>query len=372
MVLEQTFYVESLRANRSNPFRFSQTSINRQRSTDCFVVPPGLLAMTCISTILLFLSYIVSPAIAQTDASNAESRLDHYMKFAHPIGTANMDFPGSKKVEQKDVGGYTFIHLPTQEVMEAGDTIITDHAYLLDLSLSHAGLYLAADTLKSVSDYTPFQFIFDKNKIIHTELAASHTREQMRGLDSSFNGCLGWGLINQFVTTYDFKRNVMTFYPLYANVAIADDDSNALQLPILDDAKVTYCSCAYHTIWMDVQAPPLPPGHVNIAFHEPQSQVFITALDSATRVRIDKQILKDSLDGIRRPLGLNLGKFVVGRDAGHPVNLATRGTKRVIDPLPAIYHDLNVPVLGTLGTDVLRTFSAIIIDPSRNKLIFIR
>jgi hypothetical protein len=331
--------------------------------------------LTYIVALLVVSLCAASPAVAQSSSDSGrkeESRLDHYMKFAHPIASTGMDFPGSKKQGKLDVGGFTFIHMPTQEVPFAGDTIITDHTYLLDLSLQHAGLFLAADTLKSVSDYTPFQFIFGKGKIIHTELAAGHSREQMRGLDSRFNGCLGWGLINQFVTTYDFKRNEMTFYPLYANVSISDNDSDALQLPILDDAKVTYCSCAYHTVWLDVQAPPLPPGHVNLAFQEPQSQVFITALDSATRERIDKQILKDSLDGNKRPLGLTLSKFVVGKEAGHPVNLATRGPKRVIDPLPAIFKDLSVPILGTLGTDVLRTFSAIIIDPSRNKVIFIR
>jgi hypothetical protein len=40
--------------------------------------------------------------------------------------------------------------------------------------------------------------------------------------------------------------------------------------------------------------------------------------------------------------------------------------------MPPIYHDFNVPVLGALGTDVLRTFRGIIIDPSRNRLIFVK
>jgi len=325
--------------------------------------------------VLLIIVWAVLPSIAeaQTDSSKTvESRLDHYMKFAHPIGSAKMEFPGPKNPQRPNVGGYTFIHMPTQEVTEAGDTVVKDRTYLLDLSLVHAGLYLAPDTMKSVKDYTPFQFIFGKDRIIHTELAPSHSRENLLALDSNFNGCLGCALIKQFVTTYDFRRNVMTFYPLYANVAIADNDSDALQLPILDDALISYCNCPVHTMWVDVQAPPLSPGHVNLAFHEPQSQIFMTSLDSATRDRIDRQILEDSINGKKRPLGLTLSKFVVGKDIGHPVNIAGRGPRRLVEPIPDIFKDLNVPVLGTLGTDVLRTFSGIIIDPSRNKLIFIR
>jgi hypothetical protein len=44
----------------------------------------------------------------------------------------------------------------------------------------------------------------------------------------------------------------------------------------------------------------------------------------------------------------------------------------LVDPMPPIYRDFIIPVMGSLGTDVLRTFSGIIIDPSRGKLIFVK
>ena len=34
-------------------------------------------------------------------------------------------------------GGFTFVHLPTNEITDWGDTVLKDHTYLLDLNLSH-------------------------------------------------------------------------------------------------------------------------------------------------------------------------------------------------------------------------------------------
>lgn len=294
-----------------------------------------------------------------------ESRLDHYMSLAHPIGTASLAFPGPD-------GGYTFVHLPTKELMEWGDTEVNPRTYLLDLNISHEGLYIAPDTMLDFSQYTQFQFVLPGNHIIHAKLAPSHTHQDYLAMDTNFNGTLGWGLIKQFITVFDFKRNLLTFYPLYSSVIVADDDTNVIQLPIIDDARITYCHCPVSTVWLDVQAPPLIPGHVNLAFQQPRSEVYLTALDSNTRQIVNRQIIKDSLAHDVRPIGLNLGQFIVHDLAGHAINLASHGPHRAIVPLLDIYHDLTVPVLGALGTDVLRTFSGIIIDPSRNKLIFVK
>jgi hypothetical protein len=204
-------------------------------------------------------------------------------------------------------------------------------------------------------------------------LTPGHSHEDLRGLDSTFNGTIGYGLLRQFVTTIDFKKKKLTFYPLYANLDLGEEDTNTIQLPLLDDAKITYCGCPFPTVWMETDAPPLASGHVNLAFHRPTSQVFTSALDAKTQLILAKQSHADTLAGHPgRPLGLNLNEFIIGKLSGHTENIACRGSHREIAPLPPEYHDLNVPVLGTLGTDVLRTFSAIIIDPSRNKLVFVR
>ncbi|GEM_PF-2143508 len=332
-------------------------------------------AMLCSIFLFSFALFLGVPVRAQQDSgekqnpisplSTLRSPLQKYLRFAHPIATVALSFPGPS-------GGYTLLHLPTKEVTEYGDTIIKNKSYLLDLNVSHDGLYLAPDTMLSISDFTPFEFVPAKDRIMHAKLAPSHSREEIRQLDTTFNGVVGLGFIKQFVTAFDLEHNTVTFYPLYANLMIADDDTNTIQLPILDDAKITYCGCPSPNIWLDVQAPPLNSGHVSLAFNQPESQVFESAFDSVTRHTIAKQRLQDSLSANKRPIGLKLGDFIVGKETGHAINIAFRSPKRLIEPLPAMYHDLNVPVLGTLGTDALRTFKGIIIDPSRNKLIFIK
>ncbi len=295
------------------------------------------------------------------------------MKLAHPIGRVKLTFPGPDS-------GFTFLHLPTQEVMPWGATVVQSRAYLLDLNVSHDGLYLdlATDTLVSFSTLTPFQFIFPSidgdahNRIIHAKLAAGHVHSDMRALDSSFNGTIGWGLIKQFVTVFDFRRNQLTFYPLYSSILLSDSDTNVIQLPIIDDARITYCHCPVPTVWLDVTAPPLPEGHVNLAFQRPLSQIFLTALDSNTRRIVAREHAADSISGTKRAIGLNVGQFILHDLFGHSINIADRAPHRVVTLPPPMYHDLTVPVMGTLGTDVLRTFRGIIIDPSRNKLIFVK
>jgi hypothetical protein len=289
--------------------------------------------------------------------------MDRYLQSAKPIGTVKLDFPGPG-------GGFTFIHLPTKERMEWGDTLVNDHTYLLDLNVANDGLYLAPDTMVSFVSTTPFQFDLSKGHIIHADLTPGHSKEVLRGLDSTFNGTIGFGLIKQFITAFDFKKNQLTFYPLYSSDSIPDDDTNVIQLPLLDDAEVTYCHCFSHTIWLDVKAPPLPEGHVNLAFHIPQSEIYKPSLDSATRIKVEQNHLQDSLAGGNRPIGLELGPFLIRDLSGHVYNLARRNPHRLVDPMPPIYHDFNIPVMGSLGTDVLRTFSGIIIDPSRGRVIF--
>jgi len=325
--------------------------------------PSILYRVTGVASTMAALMLLSS--FAATIQAQTASRIEHYMHLAHPVGSVAMSFPGPE-------GGFTFLHLPTKEITEWGDTVVRPRVYLLDLNLSHEGSYLAPDTMTSTSDYTPFEFVLPGNRIIHAKLAPGHSREELLGLDTNFNGVIGWGLIKQFITVYDFKKNTLIFYPLYASVNIADNDSNTIQMPILDDAKITYCHCPVSTVWLDVQAPPLQPGHVQLAFQQPQSQVFLSSLDSNTYRIIDRQHLRDSLSGLKRPIGLNLAQFTITDLSGHPINLASRGSHRTVVELPAIYHDLTVPVLGNLGTDVLRTFSGIIIDPSRNKLIFVK
>lgn len=296
---------------------------------------------------------------------NAQSSLTRYLQHVQPLGSAHLTFPGP-------AGGYTLAHMPTKRVMEWGDTVIQDRAFLIDLNLSGDGLFLSPDTVLSVTGNTPFEFIFSKTRTIHAALTPTHTHEEYLNFDTTFDGVIGYGLFKQYITAFDFMNKTVTFYPLFSQVDVSDTDARIMQLPLIDDAKLTYCHCDYPTIWLDAQAPPFKPGHVQLAFQEPLSQIFVGALDKKTSDIIDRQFVKDSLAGLKRPLGLSLAEFKVRTLSGISENLAGRSPHRSVNDLPKEYHDLSVPILGTFATDIMRTYSGLIIDPSRQKLIFVK
>lgn len=321
-----------------------------------------------VSARLLSLCVVIMTSqthVAYAQADTIHSSMDYYLRFAHKLGTAKLDFPGPG-------GGFTFIHLPTKEDNGLGDTIVNDHTYLLDLNVSTDGLYLAPDTMLSFSHQTAFEFELPGGHIIHAQLTPGHSHEALLKIDTTFNGTIGYGLIKEYITAFDFKRNQLTFYSLLANDSIADDDTNVIQLPIIDDEMISYCHCKQPTIWLDVHAPPLPDGHVNLAFQDPKSEIYRPSLDSGTRMLTDKKHLADSLAGGKHPVGIVLDQFITHDLSGRAVNLISHGSHRWVDPRPDIYHDFIYPVMGSLGTDVLRTFRGIIIDPSRGKLIFVK
>jgi hypothetical protein len=282
-----------------------------------------------------------------------------YLKGATPIATAPLTFPGP-------YGGYMFVHLPVEHISADGDTTVRTKAFLVDLNISHDGIFLSPDTLERTSDAVPFLFPLSATRAIHARLAHTHTHENFRGYDSSYAGSLGFGLLQKYITVIDFKTNALTFYPLLSPIDVPDNDSRVLKLPLIDDAFLTYCHCAYSTIWLDVTAPPLRPGHVQLATQEPISQVFEDALDSSTRAALNKEAEPNSL-GQKQKVGLNVGSFRIGGR-----NIASFGAHRAVDPMPDAFKDLSVTILGTLGNDVLRKFSGIIIDPTRQSLYFVR
>jgi len=343
---------------RISPRIFSIFSTSLLRSALCFVV--GLAGFTRLA-VAQSESHKQSRVTA-TEAANAptESHLEHYLKFAHPIGSAKLEFPGP-------YGGYMFAHFKVHDIGEAGDTTWRDRPFLIDMNLSHDGTYLAPDTLKTYSDFMPFEFPMGGNHLIHAKLAPTHSREELRGFDSLFAGSLGYGLFRNYVTTFDFKKNELTFYPLYANISIGDQDPNVIHLPLLDDAVLTYCHCPYPTIWIEAEAPPLRAGRVQLATQEPLSQVFTSSMDAETDMLLKKQAVTDPKTGQKDKVGLNLGKFIIGGE-----NIAKRSPHRAVDALPAAFHDLSVQIMGTLGNDVLRTFSALIIDPSRSAIYLVK
>lgn len=297
-------------------------------------------------------------------AAQAQKPVTRFFPKSDVIGTVPLTFPGPG-------GGNTFLHLPTRVVKEWGDTVTELRAYLLDLNISNDGVYLSPDTVLNVKGNTPFEFAFSNKRTVHSNLTPTHAHEEYAWLDTTYTGNIGYGLLKQFVSAFDFKNNTLTLYPLYSAVEIPAGDS-VIELPLIDDAKITYCGCVYPTIWMDGNAPPFKAGHVHLAFDEPVSQIYSNALDKKTEGLLRRQYLQDSAAGTKRPVGFNLGQFYVKTLNGQSENLAKRSPHRTVAELPKQYHDLNVPLLGAIGTDFLRTFSGLIIDPSGKKMVLIK
>jgi hypothetical protein len=305
------------------------------------------------------LAAIVSALLLLSASSLVHAQADRYVR-TQPIATAPLTFPGP-------YGGYMFVHLPVEQVGEAGDTTVKTKAFLVDMDISHDGLFLSPDTLRSSSGVVPFLFPMSATRSIHASLAPTHVHENYRGFDSSFAGSIGYGLLQKYITVFDFKRNELRFYPLLSEVGVSDRDRNVLKLPLIDDAYLTFCHCPYPTIWIETEAPPLRSGRVQFATQEPLSQVFENALDSATRAALAANVETDPVTGKKEKVGLNVGIFKMGGR-----NIAGFSSHRAVDPLPEAFKDLSVTILGTLGNDVLRKFSEVIIDPSRQALYFIR
>lgn len=304
----------------------------------------GLVLLLCISAV----------------SASAQHRVDRYMRHARALGTVPMKFPGP-------LTGATTVQLGVERVSRLGDTSYKPRTFLVDFTSSGEGTFFPPDTMRQISDMHDFVLKVAESRLLHVKLAPSHSKSEYLEIDSNLMGVLGYAFFRKFVTVFDFERGQMTLYPLYANVDISPRDTNAVITEYKDDAILTYCKCPFPSVWLDVQAPPLKPGRVHFAFATPVSEVYMSSLDARLQKRVEQETLLDSVTGKKRYPGFNLGTFEI---AGK--NIAAQLGRRGVRELPAMYKDLNISVMGSLGTDVLRSFSAMIFDPSRGKVIFVK
>lgn len=305
---------------------------------------------------LLFLFVLlVSTQIA------AQERVDRYMRHAHPLGSIDLSFPGPG-------GGYTFANLELQKINEDGDTNYKKYPFLVDFTSSSDGTFIPPDSMRSViKDHLEHVIRLSDVRFVRANLSPSHTKAEFKELDTNFAGVLGYYFFRKFVTVFDFKRNKLTLYPLYANVDIGERDTNAVQVEYKDDAIISYCKCPSPGVWLEAEAPPIKNGRVFFGFGTPVSEVYKPSLDKATLDLFEKNIEEDSLTGKKSIPGFSLATFKIGKS-----NIANRNPKRIVKDLPALFKDLNISVMGSMGTDVLRRFSAMIFDPSRGKVILVK
>ena len=323
-------------------------------------IGPGSVACSRVLFLLLLITQGSILRAQIPDPISTETRAEHYMRHGRLAAKVALTFPGPG-------GGYTMAHFPVREITKYGDTLTVMHAFLIDVGTANEGDYIPPDTQKTSTGYVPWEFPVGPDRTIHVELAPSSAHPEYRTLDSTYMGTLGYAFLKKFISVFDFKNKTLSLYPLYSTVDIAIHDTLAIQGGYLDDAFLTYCHCPYPTIWLAGEALPLKPGHVHLALASPHSQVFEPSLDDETRESLKARAKADSLTGRKPSVGLSLQNFTV-----LGANLARHSPHRFVAPLPPVFKDLSEPIMGTMATDVLRTFSALIIDPSRTRIILVK
>jgi hypothetical protein len=303
--------------------------------------------------LVLLLTSIASLALAQ-------ERIDHYTKLASPLGSIDITFPGPG-------GGYAFANLDVQYVDGYGDTTYRKLPYLIDFTVSSDGTFIPPDTMRSTDQYKEHVIRLSDQRFVRATLSRSESKIEFRELDTNFAGVLGYFFFKRYVTVFDFKRSKMTLYPLYASINIRESDTNTIQMEYKDDAFINYCHCPFPSVWLEGEAPPLKKGRVFFGFGTPFSEVYMNALDEKTRRIFEKETETDSVTGKKITPGFSLATFRIGNR-----NIAPQSPRRLVKDLPPLFKDLSVQVMGSIGTDVLRTFSAMIFDPSRNKVTLVR
>ncbi|HET6513425.1 MAG TPA: hypothetical protein VFH43_14635 [Candidatus Kapabacteria bacterium] len=302
--------------------------------------------------VLIFLSF--------ASIASAQERIDTYTKLARPLGSFDLTFPGPG-------GGFTLANLDVQYVDGFGDTTYRTLPYMIDFTVSSEGTFIPPDTSRSSEEYVEHVVRLGDDRFVRANLARSEAKSDMRALEKKFAGVLGYFFFRKYISVFDFKRNKLTLYPLFASINIRERDTNAIQIEYKDDALISYCHCPFPTAWLEADAPPLKQGRVYFGFGNPYSEVYTNSLDAKTRAIFEKETEIDSLTGRKKTPGFSLATFRLANR-----NIASHNPKRLVNDLPPLFKDLNVPVLGSLGTDVLRTFSAVIFDPSRGKVVLVK
>src|SRR5207244_982693 len=113
-----------------------------------------------------------------------------FMKFAHPLGTGKLSFPGGK----------TLVEFPVETYTDEADTTVKLRKFLVDLSVSTEGHYIPAEAVKLTAQPESFNLRLSKDRLVHMTLVPSSTHEDMHVYDSAIMGVLGYGLFKQFTT----------------------------------------------------------------------------------------------------------------------------------------------------------------------------
>ena len=264
--------------------------------------------------------------------------------------------------------GFMFITVPVIDTDIYGKAITLYRSFILDPAASNEGSFMPDDSNVSITGLRRFYFPISSQRTLIADLVPTLAKGIYKHADTSFFGVLGYAFIRRYITVINFSERTVTFYSTDENTPEWNSrlDTSAIFVPYLDDAILHHCNCQFPTMWFEAKAPPLKEGHVHISLADRQSVIYTQAIDPRTEKILDAQWHQDSIAGNKKS-GLNLAKFEIGG-----VNIAKRNPHRFVAELPPIFRNLNIFIMGTVAIDVLRTFPAIIIDPTRSRVILIR
>jgi len=266
--------------------------------------------------------------------------------------------------------GYMFITVPVVDTDVYGKTLTLERSFILDPAASNDGSFMPDDSLVSVTGTQKFYFPVSKQRTLTADLVPTLAKGMYKRSDTSFFGVLGYNFIRRYITIINFFERSVTFYSIGEGEPVWESrlDTAAIFVPYLDDAILDHCNCLFPTMWFDVKAPPLKEGRVHFSLAERQSVVFREALAPKTQKYIDNEWRKDSIAGKKKNLGgIELATFELSG-----VNIASRSPRRAIADLPPIFRNLNIFITGTVAVDVLRQFHAVIIDPTRSRVMLVK
>jgi hypothetical protein len=112
----------------------------------------------------------------------------------------------------------------------------------------------------------------------------------------------------------------------------------------------------------------LKEGRAHFSLADRQSVIYRQALDPKTQKYFENKWHRDSLAGKKKEVeGMQVETFELGGK-----DIASRNKVRILADLPPIFRNLNIFITGTVAVDVLRTFKAVIIDPTKTRVLLVR
>jgi hypothetical protein len=265
--------------------------------------------------------------------------------------------------------GFLLVTLPIQDTNDRGEKVIVPRSFLVDPSISNDGNFVPLDSNGLIiTRAIEFRVPVSESRSIKLELVQTEAREAFRSMEKSFMGVLGYGFIKRYRSVIDMVRKEMRLYSLATDITFSKTvDTSSTRSYYFDDAIITYCSCQFPSMWLEVKAPPIKEGRVHLSLADNQSTIFRDALDKATLSIIEKEERADSLSGKQNFAGISVGQFYIGEK-----NIAGRNPRRAIVKRPSKFKDLNIEVVGTLAMDVLKTYQALIIDPTTFQIVLVK